>query len=417
VSSRAALVPVAAAALGLAGSLAATAFLYASAARAFDHVLDERLRGAGETAAGLLQGPPPSAAELRRLMQANRLEGAFLLDRDLTVLADASGPSGRRVDLLRIDPARVRRAFEGESGTGAGFALGEEGVTTGYFPVRASDGTVRAVLALEAGQAFAGARRGLRSALAFGAALAAAAAVALAVVAWRWTQAERARREAAERAARGEALSRMAAMAAHEIRNPLAVIRGTIDLLRERSGAALGERGASDLQDVLGEVERLRRLTEDFLDVAGDRALVRSRFELREMLEDAARAAEASFPAVRVRRSFTDLPRIDGDPGRLRQVFANLLSNAAQAQREGEIELSAAAADGEVRITVHDSGPGVPPEIRDRLFEPFVSAKSGGTGLGLALSRRFVERHGGMLDLVGDGRPGATFQVRLPGAS
>jgi two-component system, OmpR family, sensor kinase len=414
---RAAVVPIAAAALGLLGSLAATAFLHASAARALDQVLDERLRGAGEAAAGLLQGTAPSAAQLHRLMQANQLEGAFLLDRDLTVLADATGPAGRRVDLLRVDPARVRGAFEGESGIGAGFALGEQGVATGYFPVRAPDGTVRAVLALEAGQAFAGARRELRSALVLGAGLAVAGAFALAVVAWRWTQAERARTEAAERAARGEAMSRMAAMAAHEIRNPLAVIRGTIDLLRERAGPALGDRGASDLQDVLGEVERLRRLTEDFLDVASDRAIVRSRLDLRDVLEDAARAAEASFPAVRVRRSFGELPRIDGDGSRLRQVFANLLSNAAQAQREGEIELTAGAVDGEVRITVHDFGPGVLPEIRARLFEPFVSGRPGGTGLGLALSRRFVERHGGMLDLIGDGRPGATFQVRLPVAT
>jgi len=212
-------------------------------------------------------------------------------------------------------------------------------------------------------------------------------------------------------------MSRMAAMAAHEIRNPLGVIRGTIDLLRERSGAALGERGASDLQDVLGEVERLRRLTEDFLDVASDRPIVRARLDLRDVLEDAARGAEASFPPVRVRRSFGELPPVEGDGGRLRQVFANLLSNAAQAQREGEIELIAAAVDGEVRIVVHDSGPGVRPDIRPRLFEPFVSGRPGGTGLGLALSRRFVERHGGMLELVRDGRPGATFEVRLPVAS
>jgi len=416
VRKRSALVAIAAAVLGLAGSLVATAFLHARAVRALDQVLDERLRGAGEAAAGLLQNAAPSAAQLQRLMQANQLEGAFLLDRDLTVLADATGPAGRRADLLRVDVARIRRAFDGEAGIGAGFALGEEGVATGYFPVRAADGSVRAVLALEAGQAFAGARRGLRPALTLGVGFALAGAVALALVAWRWTRAERARTEAAEHAARGEAMSRMAAMAAHEIRNPLAVIRGTIDLLRERSGPALGERGASDLQDMLDEVERLKRLTEDFLDVAGDRAIVRTRVDLRDVLEDAARAAEAAFP-VRVRLSIGQLPPIEGDGGRLRQVFANLLSNAAEAQRNGEIELTAVAADSEVRVTVHDSGPGVPPEIRVRLFEPFVTGREGGTGLGLALSRRFVERHGGMLDLIGDGRPGATFQVRLPVAS
>jgi len=82
VSRRFALVPIAAAALGLLGSLAVTAFLHASAARALDQVLDERLRGAGEAAAGLLPVMAPSGAQLQSLMQANQLEGAFLLDRD-----------------------------------------------------------------------------------------------------------------------------------------------------------------------------------------------------------------------------------------------------------------------------------------------------------------------------------------------
>jgi signal transduction histidine kinase len=413
-SARSALIPVAAAALGLAGSLAATAFLHAKASRALDQVLDERLRGAGESAAGLLGGASATPAQLRRLMEANRLEGAWVIDRGLTVLADATGRAGRRVDLLRVDPAMVRKALDGEMGVTAGSSVGERDVATGYFPIRRADGSVNAVLALEAGKAFSDARRGLRSALLFGGVLAAAGAAALALVAWRFGQAERGRSEAATRAARGETVSRMAAMAAHEIRNPLAVIRGTIELLRERSGPALGDRGAADLQDVLGEVERLRRLTEDLLDLASDRALVCGRVDVAEVLEEAARGAEASFPALRVRRAVGALPPVEGDRGRLLQIFANLLTNAAQAQRQGEIELTGATAGSELRVTVHDSGPGVSPGIRERLFEPFVTGKRDGTGLGLALSKRFVERHGGVLLLIEDGRPGATFEVRLP---
>jgi signal transduction histidine kinase len=241
-------------------------------------------------------------------------------------------------------------------------------------------------------------------------------ALALALVAARWLRDERERREAAARAARGETLTKMAAMAAHEIRNPLGVIRGTVELMRERSGTKLSERDKEALEDVLGEVERLRRLTEDLLDLSADRPLATQRVELTEVLEEAARATEAAFPGVKVRRGFSELPPVEGDAGRLRQVFANLLQNAAQAQVEGEVRLAAQADGGAVRVRVEDDGPGVPPEIRERLFDLFVTGKASGTGLGLALCRRLVERHGGTVALVPEPRQGSTFEVRLPAA-
>src|SRR5207237_7426654 len=92
--------------------------------------------------------------------------------------------------------------------------------------------------------------------------------------------------------------------------------------------------------------------------------------------------------------------RVRGDRGRLRQVFANLLSNAAEAQREGEVELAAKKADGNVVVTVRDHGPGVPEKARARIFDPFFTLRAGGTGLGLAIVRRHVERHGGAIKLV-----------------
>jgi signal transduction histidine kinase len=209
-------------------------------------------------------------------------------------------------------------------------------------------------------------------------------------------------------------MTKMAAMAAHEIRNPLGVIRGTVELMRERSGAKLSARDKEALEDVLGEVERLRRLTEDLLDLSADRPLASQRVELSEVLEEAARATEAAFPAVKVRRSFAELPPVEGDAGRLRQVFANLLQNAAQAQGEGEVRLAAEPDGSAVRVRVEDDGPGVPPEIRQRLFDLFVTGKANGTGLGLALCRRLVERHGGSVTLVPEQRKGSTFEVRLP---
>lgn len=410
-----ALAPIAAALLGLAGSLAATVSLHRAAAAALDRTLEERLRGAGDTAVRLLGPGTPSAARLREVMEANRLEGAYVVSPALEVVADAGGAAGARVDLLRVDAARLERALRGEGSVGTGFDLGGLSVEAAYFPVRGPHGEVRAALVLEAGEAFTGARAALRRALAAGVALSALGALALAVAAARWTRGERLRREAAARAARGDAVSAMAAAVAHDVRNPLGVIRASVDLLRERSGAALDARDRARLDDVLGEVDRLRRLTQDFLDLAAEPALTPAPCDLRALAEDAARGSAALHPEVAVSVEMDGLPEMPADAPRLRRVLANLLANAAEAGAR-RVEIRGTAADGAVRIAVRDDGEGVDPALRARLFEPFATGRAGGTGLGLAVSRRTVERHGGTLALAAGGGTGATFEITLPSA-
>ncbi len=406
-----ALVPAVAGLLGLAGSLVATLFLYRSAAGALDRTLEERLRGAGETAAGMLSRVDPGSADLRPVMIANGLEGAYLLSPSLLVLADAAGRAGRRADLLRTDAARVERAARGDATVAFGYALGDQPVATGYFPVRGPDGGVHAILALEAGQAFSAAHRGLRRAFAIAVALSFLGALALTLVARRWGRAEVARRHDAERAARGDALARMGAMVAHEIRNPLGVIRGSVELVRARSGGVLSAPDGEALADVLGEADRLRRLTDDFLDLARDPAIAPVSVELAAIVEDAARAIGRGHAGLEVH--VEGAARAEADPARMRQVLSNLLVNAAQAGASNAW-VRADAADGGARLVVRDDGPGVDPSLRPRLFEPFTTGRAEGTGLGLALSRRIVERQGGTLRLLDDAAGGATFEVRLP---
>ena len=98
---------------------------------------------------------------------------------------------------------------------------------------------------------------------------------------------------------------------------------------------------------------------------------------------------------------------------RLHQVLRNLLQNAAQAGAT-VIQVRGEAAAGEARLRVEDDGPGVPAELRNHLFAPFASGRAGGRGLGLAIARRIVVRHGGTLDLVDGDRPGGTFELRIP---
>ena len=406
--------PLVAAAIGLVGALAATLSLHRAALSAVDRVLEERLTGAGESAASLLGDAEPTAARLHAVMRTNGLEGVYVLSRSLRVTADATGVAGRRADLLRLDLGRVEGAFSGRATIAPAYAFGNLTVLTGYFPIARGDGAVSAVLVLEAGRSFVAAQTRITRARDLGVSLSIVSALALALVAARWSRVERERRAAAARAARGEALSRVAAMAAHEIRNPLGVIRGTVDLMRERSGASLVDRDRIALNDIAEEVERLRRLTQDLLDLSADRPLVSGPVAPGDLLGEAARAIEAAFPKIRVRCELAALPSIVADEARLRQVFANLLANAAQAQGEGEVFLHAKKDGSSIQITVRDQGPGIPQEVSDRLFDLYFTTKSGGTGLGLAVARRLVERHGGTLVYQSQQRPGATFEVTLP---
>ncbi|HXN83560.1 MAG TPA: HAMP domain-containing sensor histidine kinase [Myxococcales bacterium] len=411
-----ALTAMVAAVLGLAGSLAASLFLFHAAENALDRVLDERLRAAGESAALLLGAPGAHEGQLRALMKTHALDAAYLLDRSLNVTADTGGRHGQPADFLRLDTDRVQRAFEGFSSVGPGYSLGDLAVTTGYFPVRAADGPVSAVLAFEAGQAFAAPRLDLSRARTAAVLLSVLGAVALGLVAARWTAMERVRRANAEQVARGESIARMGAMVAHEIRNPLGILRAGAELMRERAGSAMPDWQRTLLEEMLGEVERLRRLTEDFLCLGTpERPLASAPLELAPVLLDSVRGAESTFRDLRIDCQLARLPPVRGDPHRLRQVFANLLANAAQAQQErGTVEVRAQSDGDFARIRIHDGGPGLTAEVRQRLFDPFLTTKAGGSGLGLPIARMLVTRHGGTLAVLDDGRPGTTFEISLP---
>ena len=399
--------PWAVALLGLLGALFSTFSLFRAASRSLDQEFRARLLGAGESASLLLGDGPPSRALMQALRDANGLDGAYVVSPALKVLADSAGSSGR-VDLLRTDPVRVKQALAGQMSVGPGYQVESLEVTTGYFPVKGKSG-VSAVLALEAGQAFAKAKGHLVRALWVGIAISFAFALALAVLALRWMRAERLRREGAERAARGDALAKMAAAAAHEIRNPLGVIRGNIELLEAKGGR--DPRDQEAFRDVLGEVERLKQLTEDFLDLAADRPLSLQPVDVRMLLEATARTVEGSQPGFKVQLAIAEGLTANGDPQRLRQVLLNLLQNAAQAGA-GTARLIARREGARLRVRIEDDGPGIPEMMREKLFEPFVTSKAKGTGIGLSVSRRLIERHGGTL-VVAEAKRGAAFELTL----
>ncbi|HVF16885.1 MAG TPA: ATP-binding protein [Steroidobacteraceae bacterium] len=215
------------------------------------------------------------------------------------------------------------------------------------------------------------------------------------------------------------------AMLGHELRNPLSPILTALQLLRMKNQS-------SREQDVIErQVESLRRLVDDLLDVSRiTRGKVELRMERVEVAEVAARAIEISSSVLEKKRQVlaVEIPPqgliVDGDPSRLAQVFANLLTNAAKYSDPGtKIIFAAELEDAHIRIRVKDQGIGLAPELRTRVFDLFVQnpqaidRSQGGLGLGLAIVRSLVVAHGGTVDALSEGEgKGSEFVVKLPRA-
>jgi PAS domain S-box-containing protein len=239
----------------------------------------------------------------------------------------------------------------------------------------------------------------------------------------RATEANDSLREAAETANRAK--DEFLAMLGHELRNPLSPILTALQLMRLR-GSDESERERTIIER---QVSHLTRLVDDLLDVS---RIARGKVELKretvEMAEVVATALEMTSPLLeqRTHSISVKLPRrglaVEGDPTRLSQVVSNLITNAAKyTPSGGSITISGEAVQGEVILRVRDTGVGIAPEAMPRIFDLFVQGaqaidrSQGGLGLGLAIVRNLVERHGGTVAAHSDGAGmGAEFTIRLP---
>jgi two-component system sensor histidine kinase HydH len=219
------------------------------------------------------------------------------------------------------------------------------------------------------------------------------------------------------------AIGEMAAAVAHGIGNPLSAIRALAQVAVLESESAAGstlQNLNTRLQNIVGQVDRVQKRMQGLLNLAKPvepfpimvdvNKLLRDIVDgLRPQLDQAGVAAQLELDA--------GLPPVELDPTQLEQVFTGLIDNAVEASSPGgEVTISTQAADAngsgkELRVCIEDTGAGIPAANRERVFEPFFTTKPQGTGLGLALAKKFVERNGGIIKILEGPRGGAKIEV------
>ena len=353
---------------------------------------------------------------LEELDQRYEVEGAHIIDRRLNVLTTSQDflDFGTPISYLVEDSLSLRQVWRGDVSVGPLHLVAGNRFKTAYAPLRDSSGGVSAAVVVEANADFFALLAQFRHGLIFGG-LAGLLLLGVFALLLYWAVAQLLRvQESLRRSERLAGMGQMAAAVAHEIRNPLGIIKGTADVLKERYSRA--EQPDELFEFIPSEVRRLDRLVNDFLTFARDPSLDLRDADVGETVLQTVAAVGDEFRKAGVRLAAETVPSlvVKHDTDALHQVLLNLLLNALQAvDAGGEVGVSVRRAERrDVIIEISDTGPGLPNDP-EPLFEPFYTTKATGSGLGLAICRLLIEKHGGVIEAKS--RPGGSvFQIFLP---
>jgi signal transduction histidine kinase len=220
--------------------------------------------------------------------------------------------------------------------------------------------------------------------------------------------------------AHARSMEQLSASIAHEIRNPITAAKSLVQQMGEDPA---GRENVEYAQVALEELSRVERSVSHLLKFARDEDFRSGEVAMADLLESALETFRdrLDHEKIRVETSLDCRGLLRGDPEKLRRVAINLVGNAVDALADSggpdariEVELGENLAGSEVWIRVRDNGPGMDPETRSRIFEPFFTSKPGGTGLGLPITRKLVEAHGGKIEVQSSPGEGSAFLVTLP---
>lgn len=360
----------------------------------------------------------PLLSGLRRDVE---LQNIFLVDRGFHTLASTGHlfPLGQEISYLRDDSLIVACAWRGEVAASAVHNIAGNRFKTAYAPVRNALGDIRILLVIEANAAFFELINFflrtiiVGAVISFAVLIAFASLLALAIALFLRTEAS------LRRAEHLASMGQMAAIVAHEIRNPLGIIKSTADVLKSRYGKK--DQPDELFEFIPSEVRRLNRLVSDFLSFARDRNLTLDKNDLVQTAQKALAMIRQEHPegagTIRFDGSPATMPVChDGDA--IIQVLLNLLINsldATEARGEVRVRLAPAFERGKrfAILEVADNGPGLP-VAAEKVFEPFFTTKARGSGLGLAVCKQIVEKHGGKILAESSKSSGTTMRVYLP---
>jgi len=359
--------------------------------------------------------------KLREIRRKHELEGAYIIDRNYQTLIDSYAEffPGLQRTYLQADSLYVKKAWLGIPSASPLHTLGDAHFKTAYAPVHNPNGEVVGVLVTEANAHFFSLLAAFRKTLilfaigSLGVLLLFSIFLIWAVSLLFHTQ------ELLQRSERLAAMGQMAAVVAHEIRNPLGIIKGTADILKSKYN---NPQKPDELFDYIpAEVNRLSQLVYNFLAFARDRPLNLQRTHLENMVTRTLQEVQRNFPKGKIRfhyQSNSPIPPFYLDEDAIKQVLLNILKNACESiPHEGDVTLTTAVIERNRRsfasIEVRDTGTGIEGDP-NRIFEPFYTTKASGTGLGMAVSKKIVERHGGWIEVESQKGQGTRVCIYLP---
>lgn len=365
---------------------------------------------------------------LAQVRQVNYLENVFVFNRARQSLADArpDWKPGREYTFFQLDPTAVDRAWNGQPVLSRQYDVENLHFSACYVPLDLG-GTPApdAICCLQASVEYLGVLDWLSQTLVIASLLGIAIIVFFGILVAVTFRSLDAAAQAVGQSERLAIMGQMAAKVAHEIRNPLGIIKGTAEVLRERAQKAGHPEEMFDF--ILEEVQRLDAIAENFLQLSREVPLRKQPLAIGDVLERLCSSLETSVDPARVRitrRIAPECPLVLADRSKLQQVFLNLLLNSVEAiQDKGEITVetrytlaTGPGGTGEVVVEITDTGVGIAPGQLTAVLQPFVTTKKEGTGLGLPIAKRLIEQHGGTLTLTSTEGSGTTVTIRLPAA-